>query len=98
MAAATWRTKGGIIMFHLAMPSRGAPAAAIRRATAAVFEAATLIGAARDVEVSTRAKGEAAHAWSDVTVGEHVARQLESYPDVTGLLVRCDLHCEDREG
>jgi hypothetical protein len=94
----TWRSKSGIIMFHLAMPSSGTPADAIRRATAVFLEQVKLVGAARDVEVSTRAGGEAAHAWSDVGDGGQVARRLEAYPDVTGVLVRCDLQCDDRDG
>jgi hypothetical protein len=97
-AATTWRSKSGIIMFHIAMPSRGAPAAAIRHATEVFLEQVTAIGVARDVEVSTRSGGEGAHAWSDVVDGKRLAQRLEAYPDVTGVLVRCDLHCEDRDG
>ena len=94
-AATTWRAKSGLIMFHLAMPSRGKPAASIRRATKALLDEVRLIGAAREVEVSTRSGGESAHEWSDALDGNLIAQRLEAYPDVTAVLVRCDLHCED---
>jgi hypothetical protein len=96
MAATTWRSKSGLIMFHLAMPSRGEPVVSIRRATEALLDQVNLIGAAREVEVSTRSGGESAHEWSDALDGNQIAQRLEGYPDVTAVLVRCDLHCEDR--
>jgi hypothetical protein len=83
-------------MFHLAMPSRGEPATSIRRATAVFFEHVNIVGAPRKVEVSTRSGGEGAYEWSDVVDGDQIAQRLEEHADVTALLVRCDLHCEDR--
>jgi hypothetical protein len=97
MAATTWRSKSGLIMFHLAMPSRGQPVASIRLATNVFLEAVKIIGVAREVEVSTRSGGEGAHEWSDVIDGPQIAQRLEAYPDITAVLIRCDLHCEDRD-
>ena len=98
MTATTWRSKSGIIMFHLAMPSDGLPLAAIRRAAATFLEQVALIGAAREVDVSTRSGGESAHTWRDVGSRSEIVQRLELLADVTAVLVRCDLQCEDRSG
>jgi hypothetical protein len=97
-AARTWRVKSGIIMFHLTMPSNAEPAAAIRRATAAFLDQVGLIGAAGEVDVSTRAGGEYAQEWTDIVDIKDVVRRLEKYPDVTAVQIRCDLRCEDSCG
>lgn len=96
--AKTWRSKSGIIMFHLAMPSGGQPAAAIRRAVASFLEHAAEIGAAQEMDVSTRAGGESAHTWRDVGDSAAITQRLEAFADLTAVLVRCDLQCEGRDG
>jgi len=97
-AATTWRSKSGIIMFHLAMPSQAAPAAAIGRATTTFLGHVTMIGAAHEVEVSTRSGGEDALTWRDTGDRQQIEQRLEALADVTAVLVRCDLQCEDRNG
>jgi hypothetical protein len=98
MTATTWRSKSGIIMFHLSMPSSGEPGASIRRATASFLEQVKLVGAASEAEVSTRADGEGAHVWTDRLEGGEISRRLAGCPDVTAVLVRCELRCEGRNG
>jgi hypothetical protein len=94
----TWRSKSGLIMFHLTMPSNLVPAAAIRRATATFLDQVALIGVAREVDVSTRSGGEYAHEWTDIVDSQDVVQRLDGYPDVTAVQIRCDLRCEDRHG
>src|SRR3954464_6109567 len=97
MAASTWRSKSGIIMFHVTMPSGGKPVVAIRRATATLLASVRRIGAAREMAVSGRSGGEDACTWRDMDDGKQIAQRLETLADITAALVRCDLHCEDRD-
>lgn len=97
-AATTWRSKSGIIMFHLAMPSSAAPAAAIRRAVEVFIHQVTSVGTVREVKVSTRAGGEDAEEWKVAGDEREIVQRLAECADVTAVLARCDLRCEDRDG
>ncbi len=95
MAAETWRTKSGIIMFHLEMLSHGKPLVAIRRATKTFLQQVETIGTATTVDLSTRSGGEDVLRWTGIFDPVRMYQYLEAYPDTTRVWINCDLRCQD---
>lgn len=94
----SWRTKSGIVMFHLTMPSHNDPVRAMRQATGEFIAELPVIGRPRSIVASTVVGGEHANTWTGELDAARVTFLLEACSDLTRVQVTCDLCCEGADG
>ena len=90
----TWRSKSGLLMFHLDMPTGGRPSESIIRASRVFLDKVGAIGSATIMEVSTHAGGENAFTWTDLANGVAIADRLAAHAELWRVSVSSDLRIE----